>query len=185
MHKELILLPVGGTEEAGATPVKLESPDPQRGPLWKLPLAARFEWNPDHEALLLESPEAGLEVAEAGLREAQALRQLTRGAAASAAKLITDEPGVRNRRTIPGPRLGVVVFWFSFFSLQWLFLRIDIMGSMSEMIRKPTTITAPVIVAPIVIGQIILSPCPVRENDCRPNISKTGASAIEVMTRYP
>ncbi len=58
------------------------------------------------------------------------------------------------------------------------------MGSMSEIIRKPTTITAPVIVTPIEIGQIILSPCPVRKNDCRLNINKTGASAIKGMTRY-
>lgn len=58
------------------------------------------------------------------------------------------------------------------------------MGSMSEMTRKPTTITAPVIVTPIAIGQVILSPRPVRKNDCRLNISKTGASAIKGMTRY-
>ena len=58
------------------------------------------------------------------------------------------------------------------------------MGSMSEMARKPTTITAPVIVMPIEIGQVILSPRPVRKNDCRLNINKTGASTIKGMTRY-
>ena len=59
------------------------------------------------------------------------------------------------------------------------------MGSMSEMTRKLTTITAPVIVTLTEIGQIILSPRPVRKNDCRLNINKTGASAIKGMTRYP